>query len=83
VPTPHGRLFGCGGGFAAKAGEAGELEGEELLVDPDVAAVAAFGVVAEAKVERIAAGVADGRARVGEGVAADVAGRFGHACIVA
>jgi hypothetical protein len=60
--------------FAAQAGEAGELEREELLVDPDVAAVTAFGVVAEAEVEGVAAGVADGGVGVGEWFAADVAG---------
>jgi hypothetical protein len=84
VPPPDRRLDCCGGCFAAEAGEAGELEREELLVDPDVAAVAAFGVVAEAEVEGIAAGVADGGVDVGEGVAADVAAcRFGHVSIVA
>jgi hypothetical protein len=62
-----------GGCSAAEAGEASELECEELLVDPDIAAVAAFGVVADAEVEGVAAGVADGGVGVGEGVAADVA----------
>ena len=74
MAPPDRRLFGCGGRFAAEADEAGELEREELLVDPDVTAVAAFGVVAEAKVEGVAAGVADGRVGGGERVAADVAG---------
>jgi hypothetical protein len=60
--------------LAAEAGEAGELKGEELLVDPDFAAVAAFGVVAEAEVEGVAAVVADGGVSVSEGVLADVAG---------
>jgi hypothetical protein len=73
MPPPHRRLACWGGCFAAEAGEAGELEREELLVDPDVAAVAALGVVAEAEVEGVAAGVADGGVGVGEGVAADVA----------
>jgi len=74
VPSPDRRLACLGLRFAAEAGEAGEFEGEELLVDPDVAAVAAFGVVAEAEVEGVAARVADGGVGVGEGVAADVAG---------
>lgn len=74
MPPPNWRLARRGGCFAAEAGEAGELESEELLVDPDLAAVAAFGVVAEAEVEGVAAGVADGLVGVGEGVAADVAG---------
>jgi len=63
--------------FPAEAGEAGEFEGEELLVDPDVAAIAAFGVVAEAEVEGVAAGVADGGVGVGDRVAADMAGDGG------
>jgi hypothetical protein len=77
MPPSHWRLAGWGGCFAAEAGEAGELEGEELFVDPDVAAVAAPGVVAEAEVEGVAAGVAEGGVGVGEGVVADVATRCG------
>ena len=73
MPSPHRRLASGGGSFAAEAGEAGEFEGEELLVEPDVAAVAAFGVVAEAEVEEVAAGVAGGGVGVGDRVAADVA----------
>ena len=74
MPPPHRRLACFGGCFAPKARKAGELEGEELLVDPDVAAVAAFGVVAEAEVEDVAAGIADGGVGVGERVTADMAG---------
>jgi len=70
--------------FAAEAGEASELEREVLVVYPDVAAVFAVGIVAEAEVEGVAAGVADGGVGVGERVAADVAGGWaGHASIVA
>jgi hypothetical protein len=72
VPPPHRRLACRSGCLASKAREAGQLEGEELFVDPDVAAVAAFGGVAKAEVEGVAAGVADGGVRVGEEVAADV-----------
>jgi hypothetical protein len=68
----HGRLSAVAGS-TAEAGEAGELQGEKLLVDPDVTAVAAFGVVAKAEVEGVAAGVAGGGVVVGEGIAADVA----------
>ena len=59
MPPPHRWLTCPGGRLAAEAGEAGELKREELLADPDIAAVAAFAVVAEAEVEGIAAGVAE------------------------
>ena len=79
MASPDRRLSCWIGCFAAEADEAGEFEGEELLVDPDVAAVAVFGVVAEAEVEAGAAGVADGGIGVGEGVAADVTNAL-HGC---
>ena len=59
---------------AAEAVEAGEFEGEKLFVDPDFTAVFAFDVVAEAEVEAVAAGVADGGVGGVCGFAADVAG---------
>ena len=84
MPPPHRRLACWGGCFAAEAGEAGELEREVLVVDPDIAAVAAFGVIEEAKVEGVAAGVADRGVGIREWVAADMAGGWiQHGSIVA
>ena len=84
MPPPHRRLACWGGCFAAEAGEARKFEREELLVDPDIAAIVAFRVVAEAEVERVAAAVADGGVGIREWVAADMAGGWiQHGSIVA
>jgi len=45
---------------AAQAGVTGVLQREVLVVDPDFAAVEAFGVVAEAEVKGVVAAAAGG-----------------------
>jgi hypothetical protein len=84
MTPPNRRLAGSASRFAAEAGEAAELEREELLVDPHLAAVAALGVVAKAEVEYVAAAIADREIGVGQMAAADVAGGWvRHGSIVA
>jgi len=68
VAVTDGRLFRA----AAQTDVAGELQREELLVDPDSATVAAIAVFACAQVEDAMAIVA-GRRLGEEGLAADVA----------
>jgi hypothetical protein len=70
VPAAYGRLVAGRGAADAEAGEAGELQGEVLLVDPDLAALLAVAIVAEAEVEAALAAVADGGVRLIDGLAA-------------